>query len=131
MQLTTQQVMNLNNRLPELIETKLPVRVAFQVAKIAIAIGNLFSAVETVRSEILRTGVEKDGEDKPVYAKGADGKPMEGYLQLTPEGQSRMKEMLEAQHELEAEPINVAAFGDLEIPPSLLIALEPILKLEE
>jgi hypothetical protein len=130
--------MNVRNRgllaaipaLKELVELPLPVRASFRVARLVRQVEAATQDVEDARLRLVERFAERDAEGKYIPVFDAEGKPVDGSVNVTdPEGFRReIAELLGMETEIAAEPLSLADLGvKAEISPAVLLGLGPLL----
>ena len=125
MEVTNGEIYTARGSLQIMVGMKLPVKVSFQVAKLAVKLSEPFGVVETVKNGLIRTyGVEDEYKNVEIIAPNdLRGRPVSPNWEKYA---SEFDELMAQTQELEIEKIQLPSMIDgkpLQIEPSILIAL--------
>lgn len=120
MKLSNAEILEAYAALKTVVKLHIPVRPAMRVAKLARVVEGAAQDVEAVRAKLVDKYAEKKN-GKPVSA-GENGVKLED-----PEGfQAEYRELLSVETELEATPLKLGEWGDIEVEPAVLMGLGPL-----
>ena len=127
MKLTNGEVFNAGQPLQILMGTKLPVKVAFQVAKVANKINSKRRVIEVVRDDLIkRYGIETGhGGFEVVGPNDSKGRPVspkwEDFVR-------ELNELMDVEDEMVFDVIKIPETTPIDIEPSVLLALEKFIE---
>jgi hypothetical protein len=116
--------------LKEIVKVPLPVRASFRVARLIRQVEAAVQDVEAARLRLVERFAERDAEGKYTPARDAEGKPVEGSVNVTdPEGfRLEFAELLGMETGIAADPLSLADLGEkIDLSPAVLLGLGPLL----
>lgn len=109
--------------LQELLKQDLPVSVGWPITKAVKKLNENIATFHEYRSKIVEKYCKKDDNGKPITKDGQ-------YVfecEMT-EMNAEIKQLLDQESEVAIDPVSVAAFGDVKIPPQILLSAEFLFK---
>lgn len=109
--------------LQRLLKEKPPIAVSWQLTKAVTKINALLTPLQEMRTQLVTEHQLKDAEGNPIKPKDADGKDVEGQALITPEGVTKITELLSQENELDVQPICIGHFGSVTIEAEVLLPI--------
>jgi hypothetical protein len=116
--------------LKEIVKVPLPVRASFRIARLIREVEAAVQDVEAARLRLVERFAERDSEGNYTPALDAEGKLVEGSVNVTnPEGFRReFAELLGMETGIAAEPLSLVDLGEkVDLAPAVLLGLGPLL----
>lgn len=119
MKVAVHKILNANGPLTQLASTKLRIAGSLAVRSAIIKTNEALKPVNELRDKITTEKIVKN-EDGTTYRPNGN----ENLVELTPEGQTEMAELMNTEIEIPMDMISASKLGDIEIEPSVLMQLD-------